>query len=252
MLPRLGGVGPLIWRQLTTAIRTPSRLVGLVVAQVVLPIFLVTSMRDTPGTVQLPAGILIFVLSIFLTTMVPFDFRGDLDRLESLKTLPLSPGRVALGQILPPALIMSTVQGILLCGLTVFELVHAPEDSGTLADELLMLVGAALFALPFNFILIGLENVLFLLFPSRLMAGTSGDFQTLGRGVLLLIAKLLTLLVVGGTAALAGVVVSFANGGSVLLGLVAVWTVLVAGAAAFVPIAGQAFRWLDVTRDKPA
>ena len=49
-----------------------------------------------------------------LTPLLTFDFRGDVDRLDVLKALPLAPWRVALGQLLAPTLILSAVQGLVL------------------------------------------------------------------------------------------------------------------------------------------
>ena len=65
---------------------------------------------------------------------------------------------------------------------------------------------SAAFVLPVTFLLIGLENLLFLLFPSRMMANQAGDFQAVGRNVLLVFAKLSGLALALGLAVLVGVV----------------------------------------------
>ena len=59
-----------------------------------------------------------------------------------------------------------------------------------------LVVGAA-FALPLNFLLFSLDNLLFLWFPSRIWATNPGDFQALGRNVLIILTKA----IVGGAAA---------------------------------------------------
>ena len=43
-----------------------------------------------------------------------------------------------------------------------------------------------------------------------------------------------------------------ASGGNPVAALATAWVVLAVGGAALVPVAGWAFTWLDVSRDKPA
>ena len=46
-------------------------------------------------------------MTTFLTTLAPFDFRGDVDQMALLKTLPAPAWRLALGQVLTPVLIFT-------------------------------------------------------------------------------------------------------------------------------------------------
>jgi hypothetical protein len=245
MLPWLGGVGPLLWRQLTIALRGADRLLLLLlILGTALLTPMLTSLRDARENVLLIVGPLAVWLTLFLTTLLPFDFRGDIDRLAFLKTLPLSPWRLTLGQLLAPVLMMTLLQWI---GLAVVVWVSPPRDwllEGCLA--------CAAFVVPINLLLFALDNLLFLLFPTRLMANSPGDFQALGRNVLLMIAKGLTVMVAGGTAAGIGYLIYLLPGGNMAAAVVAAWLVVLVFAASLVPLVALAFVFFDVGRDTPA
>src|SRR5207253_6559544 len=92
-LPWWAGAGPTAWRQLLTTTRTGRNLL------VMLAIVLFLALRPlifqdraaTPdegnASEYVMAG-LVFGLVIFFIPLLPFDFRGDLDRMEVLKSLP--------------------------------------------------------------------------------------------------------------------------------------------------------------------
>jgi hypothetical protein len=262
-LPWLGGVGPTLWRQLTTALRNWGR---LVLALVVLGMFVMgpviagTRLAPPGQEVELEGlavalGAMVLFVSMLLTGLIPFDFRGDVDRIAVLKALPLASWRLALGEVLASVVVLTLLQWLAMAavGVVLGE-----------AEPLLLLFGV--FAVPFNFLLFALENLLFLLFPTRLTATTPGDFQALGRNVVLLLAKLLLLLVILAVAGLAIVAVYLALGVvanfSARLGrplevslapaLYVGWFVLAAAGAALVPLVAWAFDRFDVGRDTPA
>jgi hypothetical protein len=253
MPPNLGGIGPVVWRQLTTALRSPGRIVGLVVTQVVLIAVLFGTVRDF-GEGLIPAiAFGLFFLSLTLPQLLPFDFRADIDRLEALKTLPLPPWRLALGQVLPPTLILSAFQWLMLAGLAVVVYVRAPEPDAALRASLLRLVvvGGGI-VVPVNFLLFALENVLFLLFPTRQMAATPGDFQALGRVVLIMLARMLILAMTAAMVVLTGMGAFALTNGSIAAALAVACTVLAMVCAGLIAVAGLAFTRVDVSRDKPA
>jgi hypothetical protein len=245
MLPWMGGMGPLVWRQLSTAVRGADRLLLLlIVLGTVLAAPLAATIREDERLLLPVVGFLVLWLTLFLTTMMPFDFRGDIDRLAFLKTLPLPAWRLTIGQLLAPVLLMTVLQWV---GLAVVVVSSSPRE-GLLAGCL----GCAAFALPINFLLFALDNLLFLLFPTRLMAATPGDFQALGRNVLFMVAKATALIMVAVAAAVTGVVAWYVAGESVLIGVVAAWPVVAICAAALVPFVAWAFILFDVGRDTPA
>ncbi len=257
--PYLGGVGPVLWRQLTTAGRGLGRLavvLALIGTVIVVPVLT----KGDDGDVHAPGAVLIGLviwLTVFLTHLVPFDFRGDVDRIATLKSLPLVAWRLTLGQLLAPVLLVSATQWAVLAAAAVFR----ERDDG------LMLTLAA-FAPPFNFLLFALENLLFLRFPMRVMASAPGDFQAVGRNLLFLFVKLAILLTVGIGAGLAGallwmvtrLVLSLPATGfdgdeavsvAYVVGTVAAWVVVSLSGLAFIPLVSGAFRAFDVARDTP-
>ena len=49
-------------------------------------------------------------ISVFLTQRITFDFRGDLDHMDVLKSLPLRPIAVVLGELLTPVFVLTVLQ----------------------------------------------------------------------------------------------------------------------------------------------
>jgi hypothetical protein len=115
----------------------------------------------------------------------------------------------------------------------------------------LLLAGMA-FALPLNFLVFGLDNLLFLCFPSRIMASNPGDFQAMGRNMLFLITKFLVVLGVGALAVGFGWGAYFLAGRSLVAGAAVGWMIVTACAWVLVPLLALAFDAFDVSRDIPA
>jgi hypothetical protein len=176
-----------------------------------------------------------------MSTLLTFDFRGDVERMDLLKALPLRPVPLVLGQLFAPVAFVSVVQaGALL----------AVAATGTTDVVSYGLTAALPFVVPFNFILCAIDNLLFLLFPSRTQAGSISDFQLMGRYVLLNLAKFLILSFAAVAAMLAGLPVYFVFG-NVVIALVVAWLVLAAVGAGLVPLLALAFTRFDVARDTP-
>ena len=104
-IPRWGGAGALAWRQLTGAGRHRNSLLVAMIAPAIFassPIFILAD----PFTAFLAtAGTLAFYTFLLLPTALRFDFRRDLDRLATLKVLPITPAAAVIGQTLAPVLI---------------------------------------------------------------------------------------------------------------------------------------------------
>jgi hypothetical protein len=261
MFPYLGGAGPVFWRQLTSALRGLGRLAWVLLivgAAVTVPL-----LGGNAGQGEALFPLLVFAaawVTVFLTTLVPFDFRGDIDRMATLKTLPVKPWRLALGQLLTPALILTLIQWLILAGALVVTPAEsaiavgpeeAPIESSAAGERAWILLAAACYAPAFSFLVVAVENLLFLLFPVRVMAATPGDFQALGRNVLLAMGKLVALVAVAGAAAVA-IVTVYAVTHRIDLAVAAGWPVVALAGALLVPLIGLAFTWFDVGRDTPA
>jgi hypothetical protein len=240
-LPWWGGIGPHLWRQLTAALRAIVRLVlvfGILGTAVLVPV-----MDEKPDPVALPmrVGVLLLWLTVLLTALVPFDFRGDIERMAFLKTLPLPAWRLAVAQILTPALILTLVQWAVLA-------VVATRTPGTGW----LLAAIAALGLPFNLFLFALENLLFLLSPTRQVAGTPSEFQSLGRTALFMMVKLLALVVLLVLSSVPMAITYVLTGHSVVAAVAAAWPVVALAGAALVPAVAIAFHKFDVGRDMPA
>lgn len=248
MLPWLGGIGPIAWRQLTTAARGADRVLLLIVivgVAIVAP--MLASLRDNPDNHENILFVFALVavwLSVFMTSLLPFDFRGDIDRLAFLKTLPLPPWRLAVGQLLTPVLLMTVLQ---------FVALSVVAGNAAHNDSLvpICLVCAA-YVPPINFLLLALDNLLFLLFPTRLIAASPGDFQALGRNVLFMAAKMIVLGVVLGLTMIVAMLSNLVLGASWQWAALTAWPVVVFSAAALLPLLAWAFTIFDVGRDTPA
>jgi hypothetical protein len=245
-LPWWGGAGPVAWRQLTAITRSRGPLVVFVVFSFTLGITGFIGLKESQETTNLApiVGSIVAWLSIFMTAMVPFDFRGDLDRMEVLKTLPIRPSRLVVGQLAAPVLLISAFQ---VCALLF---------TAGMVGHIDWFFGATMaFILPFNFLLFEIENLLFLWYPVRMAAAAVGDFQAMGRNMLLMFAKMVVLGAVGVILGVVGgisyLVVHLAGGPAWLVTGIAVWFVFVGCAAALVPLIALAFSRFDVTRDTP-
>ena len=117
--PPLGGVGPIAWRQLTTAVRTSGKVlvVLLIVATVGGPLLILSGGHGTsPWTA---VGILVWATVFFLPRVFNFDFRNDVEHLAELKALPLAPMVVGAGQLVVPVLLLTLLHLVALCGAAV-------------------------------------------------------------------------------------------------------------------------------------
>jgi Putative ABC exporter len=241
-LPWWGGLGPVVWRQGITALRSLGRLAlfTLILGPILVGPLLAGQNEGEHETLPFAVLGMLIWLTVVMTSLVPFDFRGDLERMEVLKTLPLPAWRLSVGQLVVPVVVVTLVQALLLA---------AVQAAWGRWDPIL--ASCLVFAPPVNFLVFGLDNLLFLWFPSKVVAANPGDFQALGRNVLVLLTKVGVLLVAGGIAAGLGAVVWLAT--KALPGALATgWLILTLFAAALVPVIALAFRGFDVSRDMPA
>ena len=189
--PLLGGVGPIAWRQLLTALRTSSKpvLVFLGVAMLAGPLLVIVAVDISMWS---RIGFVFFVAVYVLPRTLVFDFRSDLDTMENFKALPLRPWKIGAGQLAAPVLLTSLVELLLLGSVAVF-LDGTPR---------VISIGMMPFLVPFNLLLYGLENLLFLLFPTPLVPVGRVDFDFLGRTMVEFMVK--TTLLIGACALAAG------------------------------------------------
>lgn len=233
-IPRLGGAGSIFWRQGTTAVRSLKGIliifftVGLGMA----PFLILKGMKD-------PTGPVIGLLTMFTFmggTLFQFDFRGDVDRIDTLKALPISPLAITLGQLLTPVAMITAFQLLLLAGLAGFR----PEKIS------LSLVAMA-FAPLVTFVFAAVENTSFLLFPHR-ASTTPGDLTAMARNALLLLSKFLFLGLGVGLSLGSGILVHWLTK-SKPIAYSAAWVVAACITVATLPLVVWAFNRYDVSAD---
>jgi hypothetical protein len=241
-LPSWGGVGPIAWRQLTCVARSPGRLLLILFLLTIMGAPLVVGMsqvRQRPELLRIGAAVT-FLIGFYLTHLLPFDFRADIDRMAELKALPIAPSMMVLGQLVTPLAFVTLMQWSILLGMA------AAAGRG----EPLIWAAAAM-AMPVNVILLEIENAVFLWFPTRTAAVSPGDIQTMGRVIVLMMAKLVCLGLAALTAGLAAAAAYYLSGHNEAAAIAAAWLVLTGEAIGLVPLVALAFQRFDVARDVP-
>jgi hypothetical protein len=153
----LGGAGALAWRQLIGARRHWGSLLTAMIAPAVLACAPCLAIADPYMALLTTAGTLAFYSFLLLPTALRFDFRRDLDRLATLKGLPITPAAAAIGQTLAPVLIAALFQSAVLA----FAIVARSLPPQHFFVTMLVLI-------PLNVLGFGLDNLIYLLYPYRL------------------------------------------------------------------------------------
>lgn len=254
-LPWFGGVGPIAWRQILKTLRTLRGfllVVIIVMAAMGAPIYFssvaASSHDDDSEQVTTSSRLLLPTIaiaataysSLLATSQLPLGFRGDLDHMDWLKSLPLPAGAIAIGQLAGILAMLTVLDAGLLCGVIAF----APTW------KMLLLCAAAL-ALPYNLTLVSVENLVFLHYPTRAMPATPGDFHFMGRMMLMLMLKGMVFLPCFAVAALSGLGAYWLSGYSWVAFTIACGLVLIVLNAGIIALTAHAFRKFDPSMDTP-
>jgi hypothetical protein len=237
-LPWLGGAGPIAWRQLTNAARSSRGLLLL------LAIVAIGAAPTLGGHGKRSLELLIGVmgwLTFLCSSMLTFDFRGDVDLIESLKALPLPEWAVAAGQLVAPVALL-TVFHILMLGIGAVIVPVGRE----------YLLAAMAVMLPLNALLFGAENLIFLWFPSRPAAATPGDFQVMGRKFVFMLAKMMILIITISIALIGGGLTWKLAAKNLPAATGVTWVILAAEVVAMIPLIAHAYRRFDPSIHTPA
>jgi hypothetical protein len=246
-LPWWGGIGPLAWRHMQGLVRRRPLMFFflLPVCAFFIGNFLVQQMQGEAGTEAgvkaLPLAGLLLLQSLVVPAIYAHDFRRDYDHMELFKTLPIRSANLVIGQVLTPVLCTTMMQT-----LGMFALMMAGAD--TLAAALVL--GSALFlGIPLSFLAVLLDNMVFLLSPSRPIPTPGSQFS--GLKILLNVGKVLVLYLACGIAGGVGAVAYFLAGRQFWLAAIVAGLVLGGFAAALLPLAALLFRRFDVARERP-
>ena len=155
-MPRCGGAGALAWRQLVGAARHWGSLLTAMIAPAVLACLPIVVIADPDLALLATTGTLAFYTFLLLPTALRFDFRRDLDRLATLKGLPITPAAAAIGQTFAPVLIATLFQSSVLA-VAIAARALPPH----------LFITAMLVMIPLNVLVFGLDNLIYLLYPYR-------------------------------------------------------------------------------------
>jgi Putative ABC exporter len=184
-LPWLGGAGPIAWRQLLVAIRTSKYALmislGIGVSIGIIALFAKRNPAGPDLVAFMGVGLMVYLTFIF-SMQLPWAFRGDIVHMDCLKSLPIAPLALALGELAGGVMLLAMIQLVLLIGLL-----------GSGGNPLLILT-VMTFLIPFDLLLLAMSNTLFLVYPVKFTQGTSTDFQVIGRMMLFMLLQFLMLI----------------------------------------------------------
>jgi hypothetical protein len=231
MLARWRGAGPIAWRQLIGAMRGSRGIVYFILIVAALIGFAVGSMPDL-SLAEFATVVLPMLAFTFLPQMLRFDFRSDFDNFDMLKTLPVSPMAIAIGELIAPTVFATLLEWPILLAI------------GIGGGEWKMTLAMSVFLPVINLLIFALENLIFLWYPQRL--ANAAEFSGMGRRMLTAMAKFLGAGIVGAVASTAGMTVYFISG-SMSWALTTVWLIVTASALVAIPLVARAFQRLDVS-----
>jgi hypothetical protein len=239
----LGVLGPaqaIVRRHLITALRGSRAWMLAVVFALGYGYLISRIMGDKPDSPVL-AGMMpaLVILLMMLPQTLRFDFRNDLDHLEYLKALPLRARTVALAEIAVPTVILSLLGWAIAGGVAAFV---------GLPPSILLMVAMAV--PPLAVWMIGLENFVFLMVPTRQFAHGQAGMVFGGRRMLLMLARLGLIVVGGGPVGAVSLGVWSATH-SMPATYLAGWAALSLIAAAIVLAVAWAYARFDVSTDMP-
>jgi hypothetical protein len=169
------------------------------------------------------------------------DFRRDLERMAYLRSLPLPPMAVAVGQVFTAAVMIALVNLVLL------------GIAGVMARwrvEPVLALLAAVGAIPVAWLAVALENWLFLLFPTRTQTDGQQQNAFMGKQLLKMFFKMIVLGIVAAAAALLALAGAWIAGDAGAAAAVAIVVALACVAAT--ALLARAYRNFDLTVDSPA
>lgn len=234
-LPWFAGAGPLAALQLAQLRRAGRNLVWVALGTALLTAALLSTSGGKHGSAG-PLLTALAYMTFLATTHVPMAFRGDSRHLEILKTLPVRPLPLVLGQLAVAVLVVWAFQWACLVAMAL----AYPEDRSSL------FLGG-LFALPFDFVLFAIENHLLLAFPTAYPPGGAAGPSHTGRLFLTSALKGLAIAVIAGMCGGVGGIVWFL--GPEPLALIAAWGTAAAACGVSAWLVARAFARLDVTAD---
>lgn len=241
----LGTAAPLARRhayELGRGVRVLATLVFMAAMAFVYVIFLPRMMDpDEAGALGTSLVVLAVVFPLLATGGFPVDFRRDIERIAYLRSLPLRPSSVAVGEVFVSAATVS-IANLLLLAITVW------MADGRVEGRMAALAAAV--AVPVGWLAVALENWLFLLFPTRVQGDGGQQSAFVGKQLIKMFFKTCALAAVAVAAGLMSMAGGWLAGtpgaalGAVIVVALACWgaTLLLA----------RAYQGFDLTVDAAA
>ena len=156
-IPQWHGGGPIAWRQIVGAFKQRSSLtfaLALPGGLACLPLYVYA---DGTQAVLSVAAALVFYTFLLLPSALKFDFRRDIRRMIVLKTLPIRPIFLVIGQITAPVALAFLFQ----LSVLIITMAVRPYPIWIMTTILALLI-------PLNILIFALDNLVYLLYPYRL------------------------------------------------------------------------------------
>lgn len=240
MLPFMGGIGPITWRQLQTFFRVKKLVILTMMFYFLLYLFLIftdqkiqsTQFRFSMGV----ASLSMITLTIGLT--LPMGFQADVKKMDIFKSLPFSKWQIAAGQLLGPTLLLVAIQYV-----SIFLFMWLA------LDQWLLWLTAAAFAPLVSIVILSIINSLSLLYPSQSNEGVARELENVGH--ILVFTFLLMLSALAIFAMLIGAVAAaHYSTHSLPVVVFACWLVMLVSSAVGVWTTGWAFGRFDVSKHR--
>ena len=244
-VPWWGGIGPNFWRHGLFMLRQPARLLTVASLFLVSMISIYVAIKGGRYTARgqefwLAASALILHAILFGPTILGLDLRSDSEYIDELKSLPIPPLHIVLGELATPCVILILGQWFTLAILAL--LIHLGRWH---------IIAVSLLIVPVNILFVEIENLFFLWFPIPRPMGFTLDFPTLGRQCILILAKLAFVTTILVAAAMLGWAAYFSFGRNWTLGFATALLVTLATCASLLPMLTSAFVKFDVSRGSP-
>lgn len=237
---RMAGVGPMWWKQCIGGIRSAKGIVRMLLVFGIALMLPVLMSSQNAGLTQQAVSLLGVMSIVFLPQMLRMDFRGDVDRIETLRTLPIPDWSIVVGQLCTPVMMASIIQW------TVLGIVALAEGRWPG-----MFTIAAVFNIPLNILIYEVENFTFLLYPHRTPAAGMADLQSFIRHTLVTLTKMASVVAIAALVSVPGAVVYWLSEGHVIVTGAAVWLAAILGEILLLPLVVLAYRRFDSARIAP-
>ncbi len=228
--PRLGGAGPVAWRQALDLVRNSARLLFVLPAVIAMG---APAVFAGPHGLTVSIVVLTFFVSFLISTVMPLGLRADLHHVEALKALPIRSVLIVWGSIASAVLYPTLIQ------LAILILLTAISGEWPLASTL-----SAAFVLPLNLLLVSVDSVLVLLYPST-RHFTAGDPLVGARMTLVYLVKYVYLTLAAIAPGMWVLVVQLVIGESIGLMATGAWLLMMIEGALTIWLASWLFARFD-------